>query len=62
MPERVRVKDPVSGHEYTTTEEHATAQGLTVLKDRSAVDAYGRDIPAKTNVDKAGKPAPAKEI
>jgi hypothetical protein len=58
--ERVRVKDPVSGHEFTTTRDHAESNGLTVL-DRPAVDAFGRDVPAKHNVTKAGAPAAAKK-
>lgn len=53
--ERVRVKDPVSGHEFTTTKAHAEGSGLTVL-DTEAVDSFGRDIPpvhaeSKQNVE-----------
>ncbi len=46
MSDRVRVKDPVSGHEFTTTPDFAESCGLTVLKE-PAVDSFGRDLPAK---------------
>ena len=42
--ERVRVKDPVSGHEFTTTRDHAEGSGLTIL-NTDAVDSFGRDLP-----------------
>lgn len=46
MSDRVRVKDPVSGHEFTTTPDFAESCGLTVLEE-PAVDSFGRDLPAK---------------
>ena len=56
MPEQVRVKDPDSGVEFTTNEVHAESAGLTVLKDKPAVDSFGRDLPAKYPVTKGGAP------
>lgn len=46
MSHRVRVKDPVSGHEFTTTADFAASCSLTVLEE-PAVDGFGRDLPAK---------------
>jgi hypothetical protein len=55
MPKQVRVKDPVSGAEFTTNEIHAESAGLTVL-DKPAVDSFGGDLPPKYPVTKGGKP------
>lgn len=56
MPKQVRVKDPVSGVEFTTNEVHAESAGLTVLKDKDAVDGFGRDVPVKYPTTKGGEP------
>lgn len=48
--EYVRVKDPVSGHEFTTSSINAENSGLTVLEKKEAVDQIGRPLPAKNNV------------
>lgn len=56
MPELVRVKDPVSGHEFTAWDTHAESAGLAVLKDRPAVDDFGREVPPKYRVTKDGQP------
>ena len=56
MSKQVRVKDPDSGAEYTTNEVHAESAGLSVLKDKPAVDSFGRRLPAKYPVTKAGAP------
>ena len=56
MPKQVRVKDPDTGAEFTTNEVHAESAGLTVLKDKPAVDSFGQDIPPKYPVTKAGAP------
>lgn len=58
--EFVRVKDPTSGHEYTTSAEHAEAAGLTVLK-KDAVDDFGRTLPAKINTPSKGVKPTEKE-
>jgi hypothetical protein len=41
-----RVKDPVTGHEYST---QVVQDGLDVLKDKQAADAYGEPLPPKYN-------------
>lgn len=56
--ERVRVEDPSTGHQFTTTRVHAETAGLTVLD--KAADKNGRPIPALTRTDLAGHPAPRK--
>ncbi len=53
MSDRVRVKDPDNGSEYTTSANWAARLGLTPL-DRPAVDDFGRDIPTKYPVAKDG--------
>lgn len=53
----VRAKDPVSGAEITVGADYAEAQGLQVLRDRPAVDHYGKALDAKPRTDKAGAPA-----
>jgi hypothetical protein len=53
----VRVKDPVSGAEFTTSEEWAESAGLTVLKDKDAVDHTGRTVETKYNTTKSGETA-----
>lgn len=55
MTQFVRAKDPTSGHEFTTNAAFAKSAGLQVL-DKDAVDSNGTPLPAKHNVDKAGKP------
>lgn len=55
MIEYVRVKDPISGHEYTTSSTDAKNSGLTVLEKKDAVDQIGRPLPAKPNVGSAPK-------
>ena len=53
--DRVRVKDPVSGHEFTTTVDHvAGAPELQVLKGRPAVDQFGDNLPPKLRVPTKG--------
>jgi len=49
MREFVRVKDPDTGHEYTTTTKRAERAGLRVL-DKDAVDAFGAPLAAKHNI------------
>lgn len=50
MPDNfVRVKDPDTGHEFTTGREAAEILGLTILADKPAVDVSGRPLPAKPN-------------
>lgn len=50
MDELVRVKDPDTGHEFSTSRVHAEAAGLTVL-DKIAADAGGYALPGKHYVD-----------
>lgn len=54
MSDFVRAKDPISGHEYTTSALDAKNSGLKVL-EKSAVDQLGRPLPAKPNVGPAPK-------
>lgn len=49
MPEYVRVKDPISRGEYTTSAENAKGSELPVIK-KPAVDQLGVPLPAKPNV------------
>lgn len=53
--EFVRVKDPVSGHEYTTSANFAESAGLQVLK-KDATDDFGGVLPAKIHTSKGVKP------
>lgn len=53
MPKWVRVKDPSTGHEFTTA---SPTEGLAVLK-KDATDRWGRPLPTKYHVTKAGRPA-----
>lgn len=46
----VRVKDTVTGHEYSVSESSVDPDRHTVLKDRPAADASGDPLPAKPNV------------
>lgn len=55
-----RYKDPGSGDEFTADERAGKAMGLQPLS-KDAVDASGRPLPAKKNVDKGGKSAGSKE-
>lgn len=52
----VRVKAP-SGVEYSISEDYAVGEGLNIIKDKPAVDANGRPLPAKNPTDLAGEPA-----
>lgn len=61
LPDRVRVKDPDNGAEYTTGADRAIALGLTPLS-RPAVDEYGRDIPVKYPVRKDGSPTSPTQV
>lgn len=49
----VRAKDPVSGHEFSTSADFAESAGLTVL-DKPATDDFARVLPAKPNTGKGG--------
>lgn len=53
MSEYVRVKDPDTGHEYTTGAQHAKNAGLTVTS-KDPVDRFGRPLPAKYHTKKSG--------
>lgn len=50
MPEWVRVKDPVSRHEFTITRDHADSAGLKPI-DKPAADTYGNPLPPKHHID-----------
>ena len=54
MGDAIRVKDKDTGHEFTTRRD-PLPDNFEVLKDKRAVDARGRDLPAKprTSVKKA---------
>ena len=61
MRDLVRVKDPDTGHEFTTTRARAEKAGLRVL-DKPAADAFGKPLRAKHNTTpKATKAADKKE-
>lgn len=61
MTEYVRVKDPVSGHEFTTSAEWAKSADLTVV-DKAAVDDIGRVLPSKPNIrPRSDKGNPSKD-
>lgn len=49
MPEWIRVKDKETGHHYTVA--HVDTSRHEVLKDHKAVDANGRPLPTKHNVN-----------
>lgn len=51
----VRVKDPVSGAEYTTSAANAEASGLTVL-NKPALDDFGNPAIGKPATPKGAKP------
>lgn len=55
----VRVEDPSTGHQFTTTSVHAESAGLKVL-DKATRDKNGRSIPARPRRSKAGRSAPRK--
>lgn len=58
MADLVRVKDPISKHEFTTSREHAEASDLQIL-DKPAVDERGHGLPAKLHEPRAsGKKTP----
>jgi len=59
--ELVRVEDPSTGHQFTTTRVHAKSAGLRVL-DKGTTDSIGRPIPARPRTNKAGRPAPRKSV
>lgn len=56
MAEPSRVKDKDTGHEFTTRRS-VLPDGWEVLKDKRAVDARGRDLPAKPKTSVAKKAA-----
>lgn len=58
MRELVRVKDPTTGHQYTTDKRAAEKRGLTLL-DKDAVDAFGKPLPAKHYTPTRRNPKPA---
>lgn len=65
MPDPIRVRDDVTGHEYSTyavDENGNTDKGLTVLKDQLAVDERGALLPPTypdAEKDEAPTPKPA---
>lgn len=56
----VRVKGP-DGAEFTIDERAVKTLGVSVLKDKPAVDRNGRALPAKPSTDKAGQPKAASD-
>lgn len=56
MAEPQRVKDKDTGHEFTTRRA-ALPDNWEVLKDKRAVDARGRDLPAKPKTSVSKKAA-----
>lgn len=51
MTDYVRVKDPTTGHEFTTSAQRAKNAGLQVLS-KPAVDRYGRVRPTTYHTPK----------
>ena len=56
MRDLVRVKDPDTGHEFTTSRARADQAGLRVL-DKDAADHFGRPLPAKHHIPTPKKKA-----
>ena len=56
MRDLVRVKDPDTGHEFTTTKARADKAGLRVL-DKDAAGPFGLPLPAKHNISTPKKKA-----
>ena len=54
----VRVKGP-DGSEFTVDEGAVKALGVSVLKDKNAVDVNGQPLPAKYPTNLAGQPKSA---
>lgn len=52
----VRVQDPVSGSEYTTSRAAAESSGLAVLDDKEPFDAFGRPASPLPRTNLAGQP------
>lgn len=50
MRELVRVKDPTTGHRFTTDRKFAEKRGLTVLDGKDAVDAFGKPLQAQYSI------------
>lgn len=58
----VRVKDPATGHHFTTTRAFAQTKGFEVLPDRTATSRDGRPAAAKyATTPPKTKAAPAAE-
>mgnify|MGYP006967509645 CR=1 FL=1 len=56
--ELVRVEDPSTGHQYTTSRAHAESAGLTVLKGKKAANSRGKALRALPRTTKGREPAP----
>lgn len=56
--ELVRVEDPSTGHQFTTSRVHAQTSGLKVLTGKAATTDAGRPVRSRRRTNKAGKPAP----
>ena len=56
----VRVEDPSTGHQFTTSRAHAQASGLAVLTGKAATTDTGRPVRSRRRTNKAGQPAPRK--
>lgn len=54
----VRVEDPNTGHQFTTSRAFADSAEFKVLSAKKATDEKGRPLPATPRTDKAGQPAP----
>jgi hypothetical protein len=59
MADPRRVKDKDTGHEFTTRRE-ALPENWEVVKNKRAVDARGRDLPAKPKTSVAKKATASK--
>lgn len=55
----VRVEDPSTGHQFTTTRAATAGTDFKVLT-KPATDDKGSPLPALPRTDKAGRPAPRK--
>ena len=56
----VRVEDPSTGHQFTTTRAATAGTDFKVLSGKAATTDKGAPLPGLPRTDKAGQPAPRK--
>lgn len=55
MPKFVRVRDKVTGHQFTIAEAAVRDDKHDVLKDKDAVNKQGKPLPAKPNTSASAR-------